>query len=688
MKKLCDVCNIELDENDFPNHLKGKRHVKNVKSANYQKRFLERSIYVSRMPPNLSVDNVANFFKQFGVVERCKVKPHFAIVEFQNKDAVSCVLRQNVWMGPYKLQIGQRKWNNPGPTDSKPDGKNPEKVVSEIVFADLKTKLQEETTLEGEISTFLETVQLREDEVDKKWHAVHASLWDALKPIFPRCEINRFGSSITGLCFKGSDVDIYLNIREPINSDDCKTGWTPKTIFREVKFYLYKRKDIFERIVPIPKAKTPIIKFCHSPTSTNCDISFKNNLGVINSQLIKRLLSVDVRLKPLMMIVKFWVKTSELSGHGKFNNYAIIMMVIFYLQQPETKMLPSIADLLKNCDVAYQCDQSDFNQSIKFPCSENMLSITELLTGFFKFYLHFPFDKKVICPLDGHAHSRTEFAKIRAEEAPDTDPLQLNHPIYLQDPLELDWNITCGVTGKALVAFQTYSAVGIEVCERALKNKDKPFLLSLFTTLPAPLENQASIRIAIYAFKSLGAGLPPDFETRNDIPDKKIFAANHWYALTQSFLEDTLKKVFKLDVQTIKQSHDAKQRKMEETSDVHSNDMDEILLKCTGNRCLIAGRKIKSFCIDPSLNPIDKEALISDELLNKQIENGIKPTKIDFTCTITRGQNPMRLIARIKDRNSTKKSFKQFASFLKTKLPIIINKELSHTLQYKKTMNL
>lgn len=561
-------------------------------------------------------------------------------------------------------------------------------MADELVFADLKTKLQAETTFDGELSTFLETVQLSEEKVEKDWQVIHSSLREALKPVFPRCEINRFGSSITGLCLKGSDFDIYLNILEPINSDDSKTGWTPRTLFKEVKYYLYKRRETFDKIIPIPKAKTPIIKFCHSVTSTNCDISFKNNLGVINSQLIKRLLCVDVRLKPLMIIIKFWAKTSELSGHGKFTNYAIVMMVIFYLQQPETNMLPSIVDLQKNFEPGYQWTCANFDKNIKFPCSENETSITELLLGFFKFYLNFPFDKKLICPLDGHAHSRADFAKVCAEKAADTDPLQLSHPICLQDPLELDCNITCGVTAKILVAFQRFCAVGVEVCERALKDKDKPFLLSLFTTVPAAQENLSSVRITIFALKTLAAGLPADFESRNDIEDKEKFARDHWYRLTQRFVEDTLRNVFKLEVQTIKQNREAKQQKIEKTSDVHSNDCDEIKLECTGNYCLISGRKTKSFCLDPSLGPIAKETLISEELLSQQKKAGVKPAKIDFTCNIIREENPVRLIVQMVDRKSAKKSFRQFASFLITRMPMIINKELLYTLQYNKPTTL
>lgn len=561
-----------------------------------------------------------------------------------------------------------------------------ERATAELVFADLKTSLQSETTFEGELSVFLDSVLLKENEVEENWRSLHSSLVEALRPSFPNGEISRFGSSVTGLGFKGSDFDVYLNIGEQIFDDEDMTHrWTPRTIFKEVKRLLYKSKNVFERIVLIPKARTPIIKFGHAPTGTNCDISFKNGLGVINSQLIKRLLNADARLRPLVVIIKFWAKTFELSGCGKFSNYAVVMMTIFYLQQPEVKLLPKILELQRTSEPKYQWNwQVNFDRTTVLPPSTNDSNLAEILHGFFKFYADFPFDKKLISPLDGCAHERLDFSRVYTEKGGNADRLALKRPVCLQDPIELDLNITACVSEKILQTFQSFCTVGVKVCKAALEVKGKPFLLNLFTTLPTPVDNRSINQIIITPGKTLMAGLPKDFNTTTNIKKKKHFSENHWLSVVERLVEDTMKRVFKLEVQIVKDHREAKQQKVDATSDVHSKDTDKTVLECCGFYCVITGRRSKSFCIDPTLGPIDKEALISDELINKQKADGVKPTKIEFTCTMVRERNPVQMVLRLTDRSRVKKRFRSLASFMASKLPSVVEKELIHMLQYNK----
>ena len=37
----------------------------------------------------------------------------------------------------------------------------------------------------------------------------------------------------------------------------------------------------------VPKARTPIVKFFHIPSETQCDIAFRHGLGVENTELIR-----------------------------------------------------------------------------------------------------------------------------------------------------------------------------------------------------------------------------------------------------------------------------------------------------------------------------------------------------------------------------------------------------------------
>ena len=118
-----------------------------------------------------------------------------------------------------------------------------------------------------------------------------------------------------------------------------------------------------------------------------------------------------------MTTIKYWAMHHKLSGSGDrnvmINNYAICLLVIFYLQFEN--ILPSVKKLQQNMDaseivsikikgkkVAYgfpddlskwRCKEVDL--------SENSKSLTELLYGFFDFYANFDYLNSIISPNTG-----------------------------------------------------------------------------------------------------------------------------------------------------------------------------------------------------------------------------------------------------------------------------------------------
>ena len=123
------------------------------------------------------------------------------------------------------------------------------------------------------------------------------------------------------------------------------------------------------------------------------------------------------RITLVMTTIKYWAMHHKLSGSGDrnvmINNYAICLLVIFYLQSE--KILPSVKKLQQNMDaseivsikikgkkVAYgfpddlskwRCKEVDL--------SENSKSLTELLYGFFDFYANFDYLNSIISPNTG-----------------------------------------------------------------------------------------------------------------------------------------------------------------------------------------------------------------------------------------------------------------------------------------------
>lgn len=129
--------------------------------------------------------------------------------------------------------------------------------------------------------------------------------------------------------------------------------------------------NVFRNIVSIPFARVPIVKFTHSKSNLNCDLSFKSGLSTMNSLLVKYVLhflvrhtflisllfvvflfffirtylGLDDRIKYLVCAVKLWMKKNELADRNLFTTYAQIWMVLFFLMQPEHAVVPTVLNL-------------------------------------------------------------------------------------------------------------------------------------------------------------------------------------------------------------------------------------------------------------------------------------------------------------------------------------------------------
>lgn len=702
MAKRCEVCSLVLlDDYAFQGHLLGKKHLKNVQQVQFKKRITERSIFVSQLPECVTLKSVINFFLQFGQIESYRLGRSFVIIEFNDRKPVDFLLSRPIWMNKYKLNIKPRMIhdNNSKKESDKAKSENTENM-DELCYDRIKTIFDEETTFDSQLIAFLNAIQLSDVEIETEYGSICTSLDQIFKTVFPNCKTHRFGSTLTGLGFKKCDLDVYMDIGEPISENEAAPlhTWTPNRIFRYTKNLMYKKDSIFTKIVPIPKAKTPIIKFCHAPTNISCDISFKNGLGVYNSYLIKYYLSLDVRLRPMMMIIKYWARHFEISGMGKLSNYALVMLIIFYLQQPTVNIVPPIIDLQQSCEPVIVEDwQVNFNENTTFLPTNNDSTIPELLRGFFEFYASFEFGTKVICPLDGMAYSKVAF--IEVDKLPDcmirykeymkrkeaAASLNTHKHMCLQDPIELSHNIISSLSQRAVESFQKHCAVAADVCSSTMKNDYKNLLSTLFTTIPK-IKQEANVKFIIPVGRSFKVGLPDDFDLRNDIDDKEQFIRENWYFMIYSLLKDIFEKILKLQVKVFStDSREVKQQKVEVLSDVHSKDNDKIVFHCTGTHCMWRERKNKKPVIDPTFSYLDKEILVSDAILA-----GLDPVTstskilIDFTCLFEKKQNPVRVLLTFTDKNCSKKLFREFTSYLSARLPVIIDKTLMHMLQYKK----
>ena len=93
---------------------------------------------------------------------------------------------------------------------------------------------------------------------------------------------------------------------------------------------------------PITSAKVPIVKFYHSPTRVEADISLYNVLAQENTAMLRFYAAIDERVKVLGYLTKLFAKRCDIgdASRGSLSSYAYILMLIHFLQQCEPPVLP------------------------------------------------------------------------------------------------------------------------------------------------------------------------------------------------------------------------------------------------------------------------------------------------------------------------------------------------------------
>ena len=77
--------------------------------------------------------------------------------------------------------------------------------------------------------------------------------------------------------------------------------------------------DGMERVVCVPHAKVPIVKFWDPELQLACDMNVNNTLALENTRMIKTYVEIDERVRPLAMIVKQWTKRRILNDAGMWS---------------------------------------------------------------------------------------------------------------------------------------------------------------------------------------------------------------------------------------------------------------------------------------------------------------------------------------------------------------------------------
>lgn len=203
-------------------------------------------------------------------------------------------------------------------------------------------------------------------------------------------KVHIFGSSGNKLCSDDSDVDICIT-----------TPWKELENVCMIADVLARRG--MEKVVCVSSAKVPIVKMWDPELNLACDINVNNTPALENTRMILTYVSIDERVRPLAMLIKYWTRRriiNDAAFGATLSSYTWICMVLCFLQLRKTPVIPSIhqrpQDRLPRPD-GTESEFADDLSKLKGFGDKNKETLGELLFYFFRFYAYeFDYSKHVL----------------------------------------------------------------------------------------------------------------------------------------------------------------------------------------------------------------------------------------------------------------------------------------------------
>ncbi|NXK15719.1 STPAP polymerase, partial [Herpetotheres cachinnans] len=392
----CRLCQVSAaNRPSLAEHLRGKKH-RRLRELRAERRAQEqRSLFVSGFARGTSGAELTRYFGAFGDVATVvmdKEKGAYAIVELQ--DAAG---RERALAKPQHSLAGHRL--RVRPREQKVFAYGPPRRSAQrepLGAGQLEQALCQASDVDTQMSQLVGLLELSEDERRVRHLLVtlfqevfteffpgeslllppvpHAApfLVQAFVPPRPGCSIVPFGSSVNGFDTRGCDLDLLLDL-EPTKSLQASTRETPgvgsgsgaeDSILSDIDLAVTPAPEVLElvaavlrRCVPgvrrvraVPTARRPVVKFCHKQSGLAGDISIDNRLALLNTQFLQLCAEADERVRPLVYAVRLWAKQQGLAGNPSgggplLNNYALTLLVLFFLQTRSPPVLPTVTRL-------------------------------------------------------------------------------------------------------------------------------------------------------------------------------------------------------------------------------------------------------------------------------------------------------------------------------------------------------
>ncbi|EYC42166.1 hypothetical protein Y032_0541g3200 [Ancylostoma ceylanicum] len=212
-----------------------------------------------------------------------------------------------------------------------------------------------------------------------------------------------YGSTLNGFGTCSCDVDMSLSFPAgpPKGKVAVGGGVCPDLVMREVAKALVDYPNA--RDEQYICAKVPIVRFRGKDMDIEADISYRNDLALHNTQLLRQYCKWDEeRLPTLGVWVKTWAKRCGVgdASKGSLSSYAWILMLIHYLQRTEPlRILPFLQYGVHNPSEDQYVNgwNVGFWKFVDVGQSQRIgISAYELFVGFLDYFsTHFQYDKHV-----------------------------------------------------------------------------------------------------------------------------------------------------------------------------------------------------------------------------------------------------------------------------------------------------
>lgn len=126
--------------------------------------------------------------------------------------------------------------------------------------------------VEEQVNLLMQELCLTDEDI-KLRKLVCQLLQEVFGEVYPGASVVPFGSTVSGVGWKGSDLDVCLLTNECVAPPQCDdTGVDYSLVIDMLRSFAPGCTNI----IPVLTAKCPLIKFTHQPSGLSCDLSVKN----------------------------------------------------------------------------------------------------------------------------------------------------------------------------------------------------------------------------------------------------------------------------------------------------------------------------------------------------------------------------------------------------------------------------